>query len=238
MSAEIENLLALQERDTALDQIRHQIEVLPVRVERDGLQAQLAELDTKTEAKRAERDELARRQRRLDDEVESLDAKRKDHDAKLYGGSITNARELQDLQEEIESLGRRITSLEDDELEIMEAVEPIEAELQELASARRALDASLEDVSARLSAAEAELLTGLSEQQEARDVAAASVPADLLAEYEKLRAGGGGIGIARLIGGNQCGGCHLTLSAVEVAAIRKHPDELTHCEECGRLLAP
>ena len=48
------------------------------------------------------------RSERLDDEVETIDAKRKAHDATLYGGTVTNARELQDLQEEIASLSRRI----------------------------------------------------------------------------------------------------------------------------------
>ncbi len=60
----------------------------------------------------------------------------------------------------------------------------------------------------------------------------------ILAEYEALRAGLGGVGVAKLVG-TQCGGCHLGLSAVEVARIRKvGQNEITHCEECGRLLVP
>ena len=58
------------------------------------------------------------------------------------------------------------------------------------------------------------------------------------AAYDKLRGGMGGIAIARMIGG-QCGGCHLGLSAMEVARLRKLPDgEIAHCEECGRILVP
>ena len=63
-------------------------------------------------------------------------------------------------------------------------------------------------------------------------------PADLLAEYASLRGGAGGIGVSRLVG-SQCGGCHLTLSAMEVARLRKLPDgEIAHCDECGRILVP
>jgi predicted nucleic acid-binding Zn-ribbon protein len=62
------------------------------------------------------------------------------------------------------------------------------------------------------------------------------VPAELLAEYERLRKALGGIGVARL-NGNRCEGCHLTLSAMDVDRIRHEPDDvLIHCEECGRLL--
>ena len=64
------------------------------------------------------------------------------------------------------------------------------------------------------------------------------VDSTLLSEYESLRAARGGVGVARL-SGTQCGGCHLALSAVEVSRIRKLADgEVTHCEECGRLLVP
>ena len=234
----IEHLLEVQAHDTHLDQIRHRLEVLPERVDRDERRATLADLEARVQARKDERDDLARRQKRLDDEVETIDAKRKAHDATLYGGTVTNARELQDLQEEIESLGRRIDDLEEQELELMEQIEPIDADLNRLMADRDQHLVDLDTAEARLTAAEAEVHVELDDAQAARDREAEHVPAELLAEYDSLRRGGGGVGIARLVGGNQCGGCHLTLSAVEVAAMRKHPDEVTHCEECGRLLVP
>ncbi len=65
---------------------------------------------------------------------------------------------------------------------------------------------------------------------------AAGIDAELLARYEQLRHELGGIAVARLVGTN-CGGCHLTLSAVELDRIRHEPgDAVVLCEECGRLL--
>ena len=59
---------------------------------------------------------------------------------------------------------------------------------------------------------------------------------ELLAEYERLRRELGGVAVARLAG-TSCGGCHLSLSAVEVDRIRKTPaGAMVHCEECGRIL--
>ena len=70
-----------------------------------------------------------------------------------------------------------------------------------------------------------------------RDALAGTIDAELLAEYDELRKRSGGIAIARLVGGS-CGGCHLSLSAVDVDRIKKLPPEApAHCEECGRLLA-
>ena len=70
-----------------------------------------------------------------------------------------------------------------------------------------------------------------------RAAIAGEVEPELLAEYDRLRPQSGGIAIARMVGGS-CGGCHLSLSAVEVDRIKKLPPEApAHCEECGRLLA-
>lgn len=231
-------LLEIQARDTRLDQLRHQMEALPERQARDAVLAALAELDAQVAASNSERAALAREQKRLDDEIESVGARRSHEEATLYGGTVTNARALQDLQEEIESLGRRISVLEDQDLEVMQKIEPIDARLTELGAARADSQARLESAEQALTVAEAELAVLEAAESEAREALVGSVDADLLAEYEKIRRSSGGVGIARMVG-SQCGGCHLGLSAVEVSRIRKlGPGEITHCEECGRLLVP
>lgn len=238
MSDALHRLLELQARDTELDQLRHQLVALPVRAERDGAAAALAETEARQTAERAARDDLARQQSRLDDEVASLDVKRSGFDAKLYSGTVTNPRELQDLQEEIEALGRRISVLEDQELEIMEQVEPIEERLGELEAEVAEQRAALESAEVRLTAAEAELGAAIAAAEAERAAGTEGIPEALLAEYDRLRRGNGGVGIARLVG-SQCGGCHLGLSAMEAARLRKLPeDEVAHCEECGRILVP
>ena len=231
-------LLDVQGHDTKIDQLRHLLAHLPAREERDAAAGALADAEAALAAETATRDELARQQKRIDDEVETLKAKRQGFDQKLYGGTVSNPRELQDLQDEIDSLSRRITQLEDEELEVMEQVEPVEARVAELGATAEQRRTVLADAEVRLVAAEAELAAQLEAETAVRTETAAPVPADLLAEYERLRTGRSGIGVAKLVG-SQCGGCHLTLSAVEVAAFRKLPDgEFGHCEECGRILVP
>jgi predicted nucleic acid-binding Zn-ribbon protein len=236
--AALEALLDVQAHDTRLDQIHHHLAALPAREERDAAAAALAAVEAQVAAHDEQRDSLARDQARLDDEVASLEDKRKGYDTKLYSGTVSNPRELQDLQEEIEALGRRISVLEDRELSIMEQVEPIEAALTELRATmeqRRIVLAAAEDL---LTASQAELAVELESETKVREEAASVVPDDLLASYTKLRSGLGGVAVARLVG-NQCGGCHLTLSAMEAARMRKlDAGEVAHCEECGRILVP
>ena len=237
-SPELDALLLVQSHDTRLDQLRHQLAALPERAARDAAVAAVAEAERVIVGTTEIRDDLARQQKRIDDEVESLKAKRTGFDQKLYGGTVSNPRELQDLQEEIDSLGRRITQLEDEELEVMEQVEPVEADLESFRATLAERQAALTDAERVLTEAEADLRAQIAAEEAVRSEAMAPVPDGLLTEYERLRTGRGGIGVARLIGA-QCGGCHLTLSAMEAARMRKLPDgEYGHCEECGRILVP
>ncbi|WP_426572519.1 zinc ribbon domain-containing protein [Aquihabitans sp. McL0605] len=231
-------LLDVQAHDTKLDQLHHLHESLPAREQRDGAANALADTERSLAAESVTRDDLARQQKRVDDEVELLKEKRAGYDTKLYSGTVTSPGELQDLQKEIDALSRRISLLEDNEIEIMEQVEPVEARLVELEATVEQRRAVLADAELRLTASEAEVLADIDAEVALRASSLEPVPAELLAEYQALRGGRGGIGVARLVGA-QCGGCHLTLSAMEAARMRKLPaGEVAHCEECGRILVP
>jgi predicted nucleic acid-binding Zn-ribbon protein len=232
-----DDLLAVQEHDTTADQIEHRRRSLPARKELEGLMAQLGTLDEQATEVEGRKHELVRSQQRLEDEIASLGAKAKEHDTTLYGGTIANPRELQSLQDEIAALKRRIGQLEDQEIELMEQIEPLDADLVRLRAERTALDEQAGSLRAAIAEDEVGLDAELAGVRAERERVAQQVDPALLAEYEAMRPRVGGIAIARLVGGS-CGGCHLSLSAVEVDRIKKlPPEEPARCEECGRLLA-
>src|SRR5581483_8459813 len=80
-------------------------------------------------------------ERRLEDEIAMVASKAKAADQKLYSGTVNVPRELTALQDAIDSLHRRQRQLEDQELELMEQAEPLEAALAELDAQRAALAA-------------------------------------------------------------------------------------------------
>lgn len=232
----LEQLLVVQEHDTAVDQLRHRRDHLP---ERDALRAldeRLAALDRRRAEVTARRDELARTQRRAEDELAMVEQKRRDTDARLYGGTVRAPRELQALQDELAALGRRQDELETDVLDVLTELEPVEAELGQLDADRGLVESERAAAAGALAEAEAAVDAELAEVRRARDAAAAGVPGEQLADYEDRRRRLGGIAVARLVG-TSCGGCHLTLSAVEIDRLRRlAPDQTAACEECGRLL--
>lgn len=232
----LEHLLVVQSYDTEADQLRHRIATLPERARLEAQLAELAAVDARAAQVGEQRAAIGRDLKRLEDEVALVEARTAETDRKLYGGAVSAARELQALQDELASLKRRKNSLEDDELDLMEQAEPLDATLARLDEERAALDEVATALTAALAEAEASLNGDLDRVVTARAAALDGLDAELLAEYERLRAQLGGVAIARLVGTN-CGGCHLTLPSVEVDRIRKTPaGAMVHCEECGRIL--
>ncbi len=234
--SDLDHLLDLQANDTTADQLRHRRETLPERARLVELDERHRALEQETAEPRAERDRLAREQKRLEDEVATVEEKAASVDRQLYGGGVTSPKEAQALQADLESLKRRQSQLEDMVLEVMEQLEPVEAALAESDAALGQVATERAQVEAALADAEQAVEAELAQVTAARAELAAQVPTELLAEYERLRPQMGGIAVARL-SGPTCQGCHLTLAAAEVDEIRRRPaDALVHCPDCGRLL--
>jgi len=150
--------------------------------------------------------------------------------------TINDAKQLSNLQHELESLARRQGELEDIELEIMERLEAAQQAHAALRVQRDTLAAEIaEAITARDNA-----LADLSDEEKialaARAAASTGLPTDVLGLYDKLRADNGGIGAAALHRG-RCEGCRIELTPVDLGRIREAlADEVIRCEECRRIL--
>jgi hypothetical protein len=234
--SDLERLLDVQANDTAADQLRHRRATLPER-------SMLVEIDREEATIRAEiaepqnqSDELARTQKRLEDEIATVEGKAAHVEKQLYDGSMTSPKEAQALQADLESLKRRQSSLEDDVLELMEQVEPLDEQLSKASEVIDALASKRATVLDSLRVAEAAVDGELASTTAARQSLVDAVPPALIAEYERLRGGPGGVGVARLQGAT-CMACHISLAAAEVDVMKKLPaDDLAYCPDCGRLL--
>lgn len=229
-------LLAVQDHDTAIDQLRHRLRTLPERAALTEREQALAGLEAGRAEIGARRHELGRTQQRFEDEIDSLGARIADTERSLYSGAVSAARELQALQESVAAAKRHQSDLEDQLLEVLEAIDPVDEEQRAAEAAAAEVEAEVARRRDAVAVAEGDVRQRLEQEAAARAAAAAGVPADLLATYERLRSSLGGVGAARLEG-NRCLGCHLTLPATEVDAIRHLPlDAVVRHEECGRIL--
>lgn len=229
-------MLDLQELDAKADQLRHQRGHLTELAEIEQLSTSRTDLDNRARDAQIVVDDLTEEQSKIDADVEQGRTRRTRDQQRVDQGVITNPKDLQHMLSELESLQRRITTLEDQELEVMEQVETAQKELDSLTAQVVAADERLATLSGsrddRTSAIDRELDAVAAE----RAPIVAGLPADLLALYDKLREQKGGVGAAPLRA-RQCGGCRLSLDAAEIAQIKAAgSDEVIRCEECQRIL--
>jgi predicted nucleic acid-binding Zn-ribbon protein len=229
-------LLDVQELDSRADQLRHRRTNLPELAEIATLSKTRAELDDQSRDARIAVDDLTVEQKKIDGDVEQVKTRRTRDRDRMDRGLVNNPKDLERMQHELVSLERRITSLEDEELEVMERLEEAQQALDSLLGQLRAADERLVALGEARDQQVLEIEEELAKVKSERDPAAADIPAELLALYDRLRENKGGVGAAALRA-RQCGGCRLSLDNAELAVIRKAPsDEVIRCEECQRIL--
>jgi predicted nucleic acid-binding Zn-ribbon protein len=229
-------LLDVQELDARTDLLRHQLRTLPELAEIDQLTATRRDLDDQARDARIVVDDLTVEQKKVDADVEQVKTRRQRDQQRMDQGLVSNPKDLQRMQQEMESLQRRITSLEDDELEVMERLEEAQQTLDGLTARLAETDARLAELSATRDRKSADLEQSLGEVAQQRGPVVADLPADLLALYDRLREAKGGVGAA-LLRARRCEGCNLDIDNAELAQIRSAPsDTVIRCEECSRIL--
>jgi predicted nucleic acid-binding Zn-ribbon protein len=232
---EQQKLLDLAAEDVALTQLAHRRRTLPE--EAAAQAAAEAERAFSADVVRAETEvrDLGREVKRLDTDVETVRA-RETKDQRLLDSGSVSPKEMTNLQHELDSLKRRQSDLEDQELELMERQEVAGAAL---AAAQQGLEkarADRERAEQLRDDALADIAEGTTKHEAARAAVAGQISPPLLTLYDRIRAQTGTTGAAALRH-RQCQGCRLELYGNELASVRNaDPHEVLRCENCSRIL--
>ncbi|MHA6630635.1 zinc ribbon domain-containing protein [Pseudonocardia sichuanensis] len=227
-------LLDLAEVDGELARLAHRRRTLP----------EHAELTAAEEAVRAGKDKLVevetaagdldRDIRRIERDVEGVRA-RTERDNQMLASSGIGAKQATDLQHELETLARRQGVLEDEQLEVMEQREAVGVDVEHSRGVLAAAEQELSAITERRDNALADIDASEAGRRRAREEVVATIPADVLAVYERRREQRG-TGAALLVA-RRCQACRLELDRTAIAELKAAPaDELVHCEECGVIL--
>lgn len=198
------------------------------------MEAELAAQDVELVNVRTAVDDVQRELTKAEQDVQLVRDRAARDQARLDSG-LGSAKDLTSLQHELVSLARRQSELEDLELEVMERLEALTAQVAELEKSRSEVAGRLDELRAQHTAALGDLESEASQVAARRPDIVAGVGEDLVALYEKIR-GSSGVGAAELRH-RRCGGCQLELGTVDLDRIRKAPeDEVVRCEECRRIM--
>lgn len=228
-------LLDLQTQDSALAQLNHRRANLPEHADIAAADDRIRELETRKIEIETRVADLERAQRKADAEVEQVKTRRVRNEERMASGAV-NAKDLASLQSEVEALARRISTLEDEELEVMEQLETAQVELAEVNGLIDGENATRDELVARRDAKTAEIDVQAGTATDARQAVLPAVPDDLLALYSKVAGTHGGLGVAALRG-RRCEGCHLEINGADVRELAAEPaDSVLRCPECSRIL--
>ena len=199
----------------------------------DAHQRRFAEAEARHQEAEAELRLLKKELREREHEDTALRDRCKALEGKLYGGRVTNPKELSGYQEELRHARTRLDALEEDMLLRMEALEAREGTVQELLGAmdeaRKARDARQAVLEGDVGHVEAELAATRTRRGQ---MAAEFSPADLK-RYEDLRSRKHGVAVARIVN-HSCDGCRMHLTDHKIQQAKG--TELTFCSTCGRIL--
>jgi uncharacterized protein len=228
------SLLELSKLDAELSRIAHRATHLPQQEACERMQAEYNAANDRLGAVRIALEDVDAQVSRFESEIEAV-RQREDRDRSMLKSGATDAKQLSDLQHEMETLVRRQTSLEDSLLDVMERREELQAQLDAEQGALAALQAELAGAQRDLDAALAEIDQARQERSSRRDTLTASLDPALSALYERQRAGGGP-GAGQLLG-HRCGACRIEIGRGELSRISAAAeDELVRCPECGAIL--
>ncbi|WP_308358791.1 zinc ribbon domain-containing protein [Streptomyces cucumeris] len=229
-------LLDVQALDVRLSQLAHKRRTLPEHAELDALNADHTQLRDLLVAAQTEESDTAREQTKAEQDVDQVRQRAARDQQRLDSGAVTSPKDLENLQHEIASLAKRQGDLEDVVLEVMERRESAQERITELTGRVESLQSKIADATSRRDAADGELDAETASVTKEREVIAGTIPADLLALYDKLRGQQGGVGAARLYQ-RRCDGCRQELAITELNEVRAAAaDTVVRCENCRRIL--
>lgn len=225
------HLFQLQKIDQQIDTIKKRlVEIEQIRKNNSSkmeLESLLARMNQTLEEQKQAYD-------RLEEKSNAKKVKIEQSQSSLYGGSIKNPKELQDLQAEIKSLKDSLSSIEDAQIQGLLELELSEKEKSELESKMVDLENKLTIEYSAFSIEESEKNTLLSRLGQERQAIVDQVNPESHNYYQTLRKSKNGIAVSAIEDGS-CAVCGSTLTPSECQIAKSH-SQMASCPSCGRIL--
>ena len=229
-------LLDLQTVDTKLAQLGHRRQTLPEHGVIAKLQTRRSALASDLIAAETTISDLELEQTKAETDLEPVRERLSRNQVRIANGTVADPKALSSMVDEVSHLKKRISDLEDAELDVMEQLEAAVTDRETLRGRMAQVDNDLVETIAERDRQLAALDDEMGGLRAERAGLAPLIPPDLLTLYDRIGASHGGVGAAELRQ-RRCTGCQLEINAADLRAFSAAPeDEVLRCEECGRIL--
>ena len=231
--ADLNQLQEIQDIDLKIDELSELLNQVRIELKEDGeitsISASLIEISSKISIINVQENDA-------NDAAVATELKLKSLRDKLYGGEITNSKELEALEDEGKFLEEQLSTEEDLALELMESLEILTTTMDRTA-------VQLEDLKQKrgirlkeLEMEEKNLSSQIKEFVSKRSSLASLVTIGTMNLYETLRQSRGGIGIAEVDRARGiCQACRIMIPVNDLQKVRSSGG-IVQCNSCRRIL--
>jgi len=227
----LQTLINLQAIDTRIAGLEADAARLPREIA--AIHAAVEDAKKNAEQAKARLDAARKDQRAKEKDLEVVQAKRSKNEARLY--EVKTNKEYSAVLIEIEEIKQEKARMEEEVLVLMEAQERLTGDIRE-ADARfkqresegRGQEATLKE---QLRGIETDLAGVRTERREL----AGKLPANILADYDRILRARAGLALVPVTKPNICRACRMTITPQRLQELRAQ-SSLIPCESCGRYL--
>jgi predicted nucleic acid-binding Zn-ribbon protein len=227
----LQTLINLQAIDTRIAGLEADAARLPREIA--AIHAAVEDAKKNAEQAKARLDAARKDQRAKEKDLEVVQAKRSKNEARLY--EVKTNKEYSAVLIEIEEIKQEKARMEEEVLVLMEAQERLTSDIREAEgrfkqreSEGRGQETTLKE---QLRGIEADLAGVRTERKEL----AGKLPANILADYDRILRARAGLALVPVTKPNFCGACRMTITPQRLQELRAQ-SSLIPCESCGRYL--
>ena len=230
MKKEFKQLIALQDKDTAIDVAKAKVEAVPALIEEQ--KNLLAGIKAAFEQSKQNMTRLTLAKKEKEMEVSTVEAAIGKHSGELNAVKSNDAYKA--LLSEIEKEKQKKYSLEDEILAVMEDMEKESLAVKAKEKEAREKEGEVAAIIAKLTAEHKAGLDSICALEAERAEFAKHINENIMSKYDYIRNNRGGSALVEIVGGN-CGGCHFELRQATINEASKGGD-FVFCDSCSRIL--
>lgn len=225
-----EQLHKLQQIDLELRKKQQELSDIEKELSDDGA---VVAAESRLASERQQLEEMKRKQKGLEWELDDLQEKVKQINSKLYGGATKNPKELVNLEKELKMLRSQISLKEDNLLGLMGQVEEIEARLETSAQECQRLKEEWQRRQEAMGQRKGEVETGLEGLEERRGQQVEKIKPEALDLYDRIRLAKEPAVVK--VERGRCQGCHITVPTSQWQKAKA--GNVVQCSSCNRILS-
>jgi predicted nucleic acid-binding Zn-ribbon protein len=224
-------LFQLQQIDLELDRLTNEHQAIRAALQGD---AKLRKLRSDYEIAREAWQSSLQTQKDVEWTLEDLNKRLEQQEQRLYNGSVTNPKELQSLQQEVQRLRAQQNRQEERLLEVIDTTESLQEIAQQKQAGLQEAEGAWQEEFTNLIARGEQIEQQQRQLREKREQLLVNLNVDLVKRYETMRRTKQGRAVSK-VEQNSCQWCRVILTPSELQHVRIST-ELQTCTNCGRIL--